>query len=353
MSPSTRSRVVGSVVAVSLLAGCSCEGAPAPPDARVVPDAAAGIDAREFDAQGPDAAEDSPSVDVAVPRTSCDTTDPRQLAACAAAVRTACAPRGGRMDDTEGFVLQQFGFDAATRDCLVAAGSDCARAQECIGDRLEPGGCVNTCEGDTRTDGLFEGWCRRIDCARTAPGNTCLMYDSMDPFDPPFPVCTTAECLGRAGTQCLGDDVEECAGRSTRIVRECAESSPCRMAAGVFDCLPNGSVCADGTAAQCTGPTELTYCSGGRLGTLDCGELGGRCETGPGGAECVYDSDLCGASGTSGTRCDGDDIVYCSYARVSRVHCPDLGFTRCGTFGGLPTCLPVAEGRVRRAVTRR
>jgi hypothetical protein len=312
-------------------------------DANVIVDAPPVLDAPRSDVS-----EDAPVVDSAVRRSSCDSSDPRQLAACAAAVRAACSPRGGRMDDTEGFVLEQFGFDAATRDCLIVAGSDCPRAQECVGDRLEAGGCVSACEGSVQADGSLDGWCRYIDCARTAPGNTCLMYDSMDPFNPPVPVCTTAECLGRVGRSCVGDDVEQCAVRSTRTVMECDDTSPCRASGGVAECLPEGAACTDGTAPRCRSATELEYCAGGRLGTLDCSVMGGgRCVMGPGGPDCMYDEGLCDDTGRpSATLCEGDDLVYCYYGQFSRVNCLDLGFTRCGTFGGLPTCLPVAEGRV-------
>jgi hypothetical protein len=330
-------------VTCTVMLGCSCDNRPLLVDASVSPDAAWAMDAWSVDA-----AEDTHVVDTPLLRSSCDSVDTRQLAACAAAVRTACAPHGGRMDATEALVLEYFGFDMATRDCLISAGSDCALAQECIGDRLEPGGCLSACEGSIRTDGLLDGWCRYIDCARSAPGNTCLMYDSMNPFDPPVPVCTTTDCLGRTGRSCLGDDVEQCAVRTTRTVTVCEDTSPCRVSGGVADCLPEGASCTDGTAPRCRSATELEYCAGGRLGTLDCSVMGGgRCVMGPGGPDCMYDEVLCDDTGTrSTTLCDGNDLVYCYYGQFSRVNCLDLGFTRCGTFGGLPTCLPVAEGRV-------
>lgn len=145
-------------------------------------------------------------------------------------------------------------------------------------------------------------------------------------------VCSTEACLATPGfSSCYGDDLESC-GYETfdRSVLQCETVAPCRLT-DVYDCTPDGPPC-DGAPNRCEGDVSVG-CSHGHEFRNDCSVHGTTCRDGL----CDEVPILC--DGTySTTTCEGDELVYCWYSRVSRVSCRDLGFSGCDAERG--TCTP-------------
>jgi len=288
---------------------------------------------------------DAERVDAVTPRGSCDTSDPRLRATCAAAVLRACEGGGPEtFDVVEAILASRFPFlDGEVERCLIEAGADCSSARRCVGrERVARSEAFNGyCDGDTAVEWMA-GYEVRVDCSLTAPGNQCVMSSGGDedagPFgEPARPICSTTECLAAPGQSCVAGGVEDCGGgRFHRTVEACEPDWQCAPRSGGAVCLPTGASCGTDGPIRCDGDT-VESCAGGRTARFDCAALGTTCFESPGGPACDLAPLYCDGS-SSRAYCEGSELVYCNLSRVARLNCLDLGFTGC-TDG---TCIPVA-----------
>jgi hypothetical protein len=218
--------------------------------------------------------------------------------------------------------------DPALADLVLtcAVASDCAAFRACFGgDWVGLGRCREGgwCSGATMM--LWDAPGPSFDCS--VIGAVC-----QDLWSGAIRACCNAEpCMQPSALACAGTTVSYCGGWGEHVSFDCGQSDRVCGSDPWGLCQGTGPACDEATVTTCSG-SIATYCSDGKLATIDCATVPLRsgCAAGasaydppcrPAGSECdpIYDLD----------RCDGDDLVVCVDGHETSVSCPALGFSGC------------------------
>lgn len=231
--------------------------------------------------------------------------------------------------------------------CIGGARGDCDAIRACVGLWITPSEtCVERCEGDVIVS-CVDGQEVRTDCARTAPGNTCVETA----LDPTTGGGTARGCRSTSCTEtscCEGESFVDCGGSPSSwcVVTPCSwEGTHCGLyemwSATYRGCVGDGEPCIEGTCAG----TIATACVHGRFATpVDCADMGMICEVRgcappPTTAWCMHGTLIC----------EGDVLAYCNAGVTQRVDCVELGFGGCETITSAGSwtarCVPLPPER--------
>ncbi len=220
--------------------------------------------------------------------------------------------------------------------CLAGA-RECAAVRACVGMTTTPDRTCTSgsrCTSETTWERCVEGMRQTIECARyyQSVGDRCITGasrsdcggDTCNDGDPP-------RCEGTHVVRCdsgITEDVD-CA----RLGLSCVVSASGPICAGEDD-----PTCTTERASRCDGDT-LRVCRAGR-------DVGRRCDAIVGGLECFESggASYCGlgtaCEPSAPGSCDGTNMTFCAGGEMRTVDCTTLGFTRCVTVGSRTVCAP-------------
>ncbi|MGZ3406501.1 MAG: hypothetical protein ACXVAN_08680 [Polyangia bacterium] len=229
-------------------------------------------------------------------------------------------------------------------NCIAAAGSDCAKAKQCLANGMTPA----TCSGNARscTGNVWQ------QCTATAGSGTnmgiqlydCSSVGEMCVTNNGNTDCGFGTCSGGAAT-CVTPD----GTAGGNLVQSCNNGILQRQDCGRFDsscnpsgilgahCRGNGAACSKGplgdTTLRCDG-TVLVSCSDGQESRYDCGKDNLGCFSGVGGNAfgCAAGAD-CDPRNFSAT-CVGTKLTFCNKGLVQTADCGAAGFASCSPNGG-------------------
>jgi hypothetical protein len=221
----------------------------------------------------------------------------------------------------------------AQRDCIAAAGLDCAAALDCVS---KPASCDKptwSCDGDVLTFcDVFAGP-RAVtrDCG--AEGLHCVMlggeegYCALDACDPSTP--PPAACDGAVVTYCQAQTSWDDKPLGGIVVRgeDCAEFDASCVAGS---CVGNGPACTpEPFATGCDGNAIVRCDQSGHEERETCPD-GKRCGTStlPGGPFTCVPLTVCTLDDNF-YQCHGDQLEYCGADGNARVDCKQLGYAGC------------------------
>ncbi len=197
--------------------------------------------------------------------------------------------------------LGQSPLSASEIDCLLGVHS-CAAFDACVGFSVTP---VTACEATARCEGDVAVLCAepvvgagyveaRDDCAQQ--GLRCLPGRSFGV------TCGIGACT-EVGSSCVSPTLEARCDGTVLTVLPCPPGLTCEEGLGC-----RGTPC---TASRCEGSVahECRADLGTSGGTQDCSALGRRCVDGV----CIPVDDACDYLADRPT-CDGDAVVYCTFA---------------------------------------
>jgi hypothetical protein len=224
--------------------------------------------------------------------------------------------------------------------CLAAAGANCDQAGRCISGQVEQRGMQPPCtagNGAWICDGAELVECEngvtfRVSCpAVYAAGTSCMMPQPgcRDPLMDGD--CALGPCTGSAPS-CNGTVATSCYAGVQEAV-DCALQRPpqvCHFDGTNASCGGTGPPCTG--SSRCDGDT-LVDCDGGFEARVDCSVIEGSCQSASGISLYAY----CGYGtacdpGQFGT-CNGTQLTFCAGGLMRTVDCRSFGFSTCS--GGL------------------
>lgn len=222
----------------------------------------------------------------------------------------------------------------AERDCLAAAGLDCAAALDCVST---PASCDQptwSCDGDTLTlcDAFAGPRAVRRDCA--AEGLHCVMLgaEAFCGLGSCDPRTATPMCDGSATTSCQPQTSWNDKSLGGLVVRgeDCADHD---ATCAANECVGNGPACTPSAdTIGCDGSDVLSCDQSGHIERSHCA-AGSHCiaTLGPGSSYgCGYDSApaVCNLDANA-TQCAGDSLAYCDDHGNETLDCKALGYSGC------------------------
>ena len=220
--------------------------------------------------------------------------------------------------------------------CAAEAGSECEAFRACYGgDWVSLHRCREGayCDGNSLTAGP-DG--PSFDCG--VLGATCA-----DLWSGAQRACCNAEpCPQSSGFECEGTVATACGGWGEHVAFDCGESGRTCQSDPEQPCLGTGQVCdVETSTVSCSG-SVATYCSGGKLATLDCAATGYRTACNLGAVwyadVCTTKGMECGAWGNDSGACNGTVLEACIDGELAGVDCASVGFSGCDDSGEVTRC---------------
>ena len=208
-------------------------------------------------------------------------------------------------------------------NCAVS--SDCAKVMGCMGgswftlSRCREGA---TCKGN-----------KLVPPAKSKPSFNCSAIGAkcMDLWSGAQRACCNAQsCSGANKVTCQGTRGTFCHGWGAHLDFDCGLTGRVCSTDPLSFCKGTGGTCANGkTPTICMGKAA-TFCSGGRLATVDCGRnlFRNRCAAGDLYRVCVPSGKACDPAQYLG-QCAGSGLKICLDGLIVSVDCKKLGFNAC------------------------
>ncbi len=214
------------------------------------------------------------------------------------------------------------GLDQPLRElyrCVLDAGSDCAKADQCwafgedAGECNFPRGFQNSfCDRNVMSGCTLDSAPLRVNCSQYDAGCTWLGA---------FAGCALGTCSNRL--HCRGDEREQCVGNGVFLADCARDGQRCE------ELIDGGTRCV--SDVQCA-RTDLGSCEGTiAINCLNNFESRTDCSLNPTRKRC--DKGVCVETGTqcSGLRasCEGSAVKYCQDGFNRKVDCTSMGFSGC------------------------
>lgn len=236
-------------------------------------------------------------------------------------------------------------ISASEVNCIAAAGSDCAKAKQCLGGNATPAVCTGnarSCMGNnwqacTTTAGSGgNSGIQVYDCSSAGPGAMCVASNgNID--------CGYGTCQPGAQSTCVNGDgtpgsafVQSC-NNGILERQDCGRiSAACNPSGLTPHCRGNGPTCAKtfgDLTLRCEG-SVLVSCADGGEARYDCAKDSLGCYSGAGGnAFGCAAGNACDPNQYPAT-CVGTKLTFCNKGVVQTVDCGSAGFTTCSPNGG-------------------
>lgn len=208
-------------------------------------------------------------------------------------------------------------------DCATSA--DCNKVISCFGgnwislSRCREGG---TCSGNKLVTSATS--VPYFDCSSI--GSTCMdLYSGAQRA-----CCNEKPCKGTNKVTCQGKKGSYCHPWGAYIAFDCGLTNRiCSTDAAAF-CQGTGATCSRSkTPTSCKG-AMASFCSGGRLASVNCGQnpYRSKCAAGSLYQACIPSGTECDPTQYIGA-CSGDGLKVCLDGRLEMVDCKKLGFDAC------------------------
>lgn len=126
---------------------------------------------------------------------------------------------------------------------------------------------------------------------------------------------------------CNGTKGSYCHGWGAYFEFDCADSGRVCSEDPTALCMGTGAACAPEQPVTCSGDVA-SYCSGGKLASVDCGKNPFRSACGSNAYEpCVPRGSDCSTDYQGG--CEGSALSYCFDGKIERIDCTSVGFSTC------------------------
>ncbi len=214
--------------------------------------------------------------------------------------------------------------DVAKRLIDCASSATCADYFSCFGgDWLGLSRCREgaNCKDNKLTQ--YDVGSPQFDCS--VLGATCFeLYSGAIRSCCNAKLCTdslnTVTCNSTSGTYCHG--------WGAYFEFECGPNTVCNTDPSAL-CIGTGAPCSLQDPVTCSGDVA-SYCAGGKIATLDCGDNPFRSACGSKSYEpCVPRGSQCHPQGFEGN-CQGSELSFCFDGEIKTIDCTSLGFKSCG-----------------------